>query len=123
MTLKLKQVTGGGEPLPVEVESLEGTVAELKELAAAALGDASLAPGLRLIYKGQILKDPSTLASYGARGRGPAGRGARGLCPCAALPAPPATACWALLRPQLPTHASRCRLLPCLVPQAWGRTT
>lgn len=59
--LKIKQVTGQ-DTFPVQVD-LEGTVADLKAAVAAAAECETGA--LRLIYRGQILKDDKSLASYG----------------------------------------------------------
>lgn len=63
LTLKIKQVTGQ-DTFPVEAQA-EDTVAALKQAVAAKV-DAEPA-AIRLIYRGQILKDASTLESYGGR--------------------------------------------------------
>lgn len=63
LMLKIKQVTGQ-DTFPVEAEADE-TVATLKEAVAAKV-DAEPA-AIRLIYRGQILKDTSTLESYGGQ--------------------------------------------------------
>lgn len=63
VTLKIKQVTGQ-DTFPVETD-LEGTVADLKAAVAAAVDGGTDPAALRLIYRGQILKDDKTLASYG----------------------------------------------------------
>lgn len=69
VTLKIKQVTGQ-DTFPVEVE-LQDTVLELKERVAQHLEAEPSA--LKLIYRGQILKDGSTLDSYGGKWRRPPG--------------------------------------------------
>ena len=58
--------TLGGATFSVEVAA-DTTVAEFKEAVAAAeqSGNESEASSLRLIYRGQILKDASTIGSYG----------------------------------------------------------
>lgn len=63
MLLKIKQVTGDST-FTVESEP-ESTVLELKQAVADKLGDALTPESVRLIYRGQILKDPQSLASYG----------------------------------------------------------
>ena len=55
--------TLGGATFAVEAAA-ETTVAEFKEAVAAADGNCEAA-SLRLIYRGQILKDGSTVGSYG----------------------------------------------------------
>lgn len=63
MQLKIKQVTGA-ETFPVTVEP-SATIAELKQTVADILGGDTTPETLRLIYRGQILKDPLTVESYG----------------------------------------------------------
>ncbi|KAL4423598.1 hypothetical protein ABPG77_004638 [Micractinium sp. CCAP 211/92] len=63
MQLKIKQVTGDST-FSVESEP-ESTVLELKQAVADKLGDGLNPESVRLIYRGQILKDPQSLASYG----------------------------------------------------------
>lgn len=63
MKLKIKQVTGDST-FVVESEQ-ESTVLELKQAVADKLADGIAPDSLRLIYRGQILKDPQSLASYG----------------------------------------------------------
>ena len=76
LSLKIKQVTGQ-ETFPVQVEPSD-TVAALKDAVAAHLG--CEASGLRLIYRGSILKDASTLESYGGCGTGAALRAGGAAC-------------------------------------------
>lgn len=66
MRLKIKQVVGGGETFAVDVEGGHATVADLKAAVLQALVErGETAPGVRLIYKGQVLKDLQTVESYG----------------------------------------------------------
>jgi hypothetical protein len=84
MKLKIKQVTGA-ENLEVEVEA-SATIADLKQQVAEKLGGDATAEGLRLIYRGQILKDPLTVESYG------------GCWPCSRIPRDRGLQrCWLLL--------------------------
>ena len=64
LTLKIKP-TLGGDTFPVQTEP-EATIAELKVAVAEKVADTE-ASGLRLIYRGQILKDGQTVESYGER--------------------------------------------------------
>ncbi|EFN59207.1 hypothetical protein CHLNCDRAFT_15743, partial [Chlorella variabilis] len=64
ITVKIKQVTGG-DTLEVETEP-EVTIGELKEKVGEKL-DAE-ATAIKLIYRGQILKDAQTVESYGVQG-------------------------------------------------------
>lgn len=61
LTVKIKQVTGEAT-FPVECEP-SSTIAELKELVGRQVN--AEASAIKLIYKGQILKDPQTVDSYG----------------------------------------------------------
>ena len=66
LTLKIKP-TLGGDTFPVQTEP-EATIADLKLAVAEKVADTE-ASGLRLIYRGQILKDGQTVESYGERDR------------------------------------------------------
>ena len=63
LTLKIKP-TLGGDTFPVQTEP-EATIADLK-VAVAEVADTE-ASGLRLIYRGMVLKDGQTVESYGER--------------------------------------------------------
>lgn len=63
MQLKIKQVTGDSTFSVVGEEG--STVLELKQAVADKLGDGITPESIRLIYRGQILKDPQPLSSYG----------------------------------------------------------
>ena len=63
LTVKIKPTSGA---VPFEVSIAPGaTIAELKEAVAAQLGEEGGGAGVRLIYRGQILKDAQSLDSYG----------------------------------------------------------
>jgi hypothetical protein len=62
LTLKIKP-TFGSDTFPVQTEP-EATIADLKLAVAEKVADTE-ASGLRLIYRGQILKDGQTVESYG----------------------------------------------------------
>jgi hypothetical protein len=64
MKLQIKP-TAGGEKLEVEIDG-DKTVLELKEQVVSLSAGSSMSAGeIRLVWRGQILKDAMTLESYG----------------------------------------------------------
>lgn len=64
ITVKIKPVAGGESATFAVETTKEATIGELKEAVSQRLQDTA-AQDIKLIYKGQILKDAQTVGSYG----------------------------------------------------------